>query len=310
MSYNKMFEQTTFTVWFALSLVLWLGIRADADGLASDKLKLLPRYCGLSISDRLVGGKYAQLFEYPWIALLQYDHDGEIEHGCSGTLINNRYVLTAAQCLANRTDFQLLNVRLGELDKSQYLDCSVYETGDEAEKDCADPADDYGVETIRIHPEYNHETFQNDIGLIRLNRDVVMHDNTNPICMPIATSVRSATTSKLVGIGWGTCGTQQSSNLLQKSLLTPVDSVECNRALSAGQIEMQVSAAQICATRFTGMDIGGPIGAVMPHSHAGPKFVQVGIASGAVGYCERENVPGVYVRVANYMDWILDTIHA
>lgn len=76
-------------------------------GLASDKLKLLPRYCGLSISDRLVGGKYAQLFEYPWIALLQYDHDGEIEHGCSGTLINNRYVLTAAQCLANRTDFQL-----------------------------------------------------------------------------------------------------------------------------------------------------------------------------------------------------------
>lgn len=301
-----------FSVCVALvSLCLWLEINAaDTDGLNSEKLKLLPRYCGLAIPNRLTAGN-TQLFEYPWMALLQYDHDGQIEHGCSGALINNRYVLTAAHCLVNRTEFQLLNVRLGELDKSQYIDCYVYSPGhDDTEKDCAEPAEDYGVESTTIHPDYDQKTSQNDIGLIRLNRNVTMHDNTSPICLPVASSLRSAAIPRLIATGWGTCGNQTGSNTLQRSLLASVDSVECSRAISEDQKGVPISADQICATRFAGMDVGGPVGQVMPHSHAAHKFVLLGIASGVMDRCEREEVPGVYSRVASYMQWILETIYA
>ncbi|XP_029718226.2 melanization protease 1 [Aedes albopictus] len=294
-----------FTFCVALvGLCLWLEIRADTGGLDAEKLKLLPRYCGFAIYNRVTRGNSTQLFENPWIALLQYAHDDQIEHGCSGALINNRYVLTAAHCLVNRTEFQLLNVRLGEFDKSQYSDCT--NVGDDSEKDCAEPADDYDIESIALHPDYDGKTSQNDIGLIRLNRDVTMHDNTSPICLPTESTLRSAAIPKLIARGWGTCGNQTGSSALQASVLTPVDGMECNRAIPG----VSVSGDQICATRFTGMDVGGPVAAVMPHSHGAPKFVQLGIASGAMELCERADVPGVYTRVASYMEWILETIRA
>lgn len=298
-----------FLVSLALSLSLWSEVRANTDDLPPEKLKLLPRYCGLAVASSGIQGSSTKLFEYPWIAALQYDHDGDIQHGCSGSLINNRYVLTAAHCLTNKTDSQLFNVRLGEFDKSQYIDCDVHDAEDGVEKDCAEPAEDYGVESITIHPDYHQESFRNDIGLIRLNRDVTMHDNTSPICLPVTSSLRSSTIPKYIGTGWGTCANQTGANTLQSSDLTAVDTVECNRAVSNDQAGARVSETQTCATRFKGMDIGGALGAVMSHSHAGQKFVQFGIASGAVDSCAREGVPGVYTRVASYMEWILDTIN-
>lgn len=55
--------------------------------------------CGLQANDnRIVGGTVAELDEFPWMALLQYKKGRKIEPACAGTLINNRYVLTAAHC--------------------------------------------------------------------------------------------------------------------------------------------------------------------------------------------------------------------
>ncbi|XP_062540198.1 CLIP domain-containing serine protease B10-like [Armigeres subalbatus] len=286
------------SVYLVFSLCLWLEIKADTHGPNSDKLKLLSRFCGVSVLDRIFQGQYAQIFRNPWIALLQYEHDGEIEHGCSGSLINNRYVLTAASCLTNKTDVQLLNIRLGELDKSQYQDCVSYGS-DIAEKDCAEPADDYGVESIAIHPEYNQQTFLNDIGLIRLNKNVTMHDNTSPICLPITAMQPPPTITRFTAIGWGTCGNRTGSNALLQSMLTSMDNVECGR---------EISEHQICATRYTGIDVGGPLATPMPHLHAGLRFVQLGVASGAVDSCAQDGYPGVYTRVSSYIEWILETI--
>lgn len=253
-------------------------------------------------TSRLRGSGKADLFQYPWIALLQYEHGGEIEHGCSGSLINNRYVLTAASCLTGKTDFELLNVRLGEFDKNKYQDCTNYGL-DEGEKECAEPADDYGVESIAIHPEYNQQTFLNDIGLIRLNKNVTMHDNTYPICLPI-TSVQPTPTihpvPRYIATGWGTCGNRTGSNTLQHSKITSTEGAECGRPIHE---------RKMCATGYTGIDVGGPLGSLMPHLHTGFKFVQLGVASGVVDSCAQEGALGVYTRVTSYIDWILDTIN-
>lgn len=59
--------------------------------------------------ERIHGGDESDLGEFPWIALLWFrlgDGGGEFFH-CGGTLINNRYVLTAAHCLEPRQDWTL-----------------------------------------------------------------------------------------------------------------------------------------------------------------------------------------------------------
>lgn len=58
--------------------------------------------CGRSESgDRIVGGNITEIGEFPWLALLSYKKDNEIaKYKCGGSLINNRYILTAAHCVA------------------------------------------------------------------------------------------------------------------------------------------------------------------------------------------------------------------
>lgn len=48
--------------------------------------------------NRVVGGTVAEIDDFPWMALLQYRKGDKIESACGGTLINNRYIITAAHC--------------------------------------------------------------------------------------------------------------------------------------------------------------------------------------------------------------------
>ncbi|XP_052131810.1 uncharacterized protein LOC127751788 [Frankliniella occidentalis] len=79
---------------------------------------LLPEDCGPNnTSDRIISsaGHQTSLEEFPWVVRLGYRSagSGEITYHCAGSLISNRFVLTAAHCVQQKEPSV---VRLGEYD--------------------------------------------------------------------------------------------------------------------------------------------------------------------------------------------------
>lgn len=69
------------------------------------------------------------------------------------------------------------SVVLGEHTKGQDIDCNIYHNskGEEIERDCAGPIEEFGIESFDVHQDYNRPKYSNDIGLIRLDKDVTMN---------------------------------------------------------------------------------------------------------------------------------------
>ena len=56
--------------------------------------------CGFRVYfTNVVGGRIAQLGSYTYMALLGFADNGRIDYRCTGSLINRRYIMTAAHCV-------------------------------------------------------------------------------------------------------------------------------------------------------------------------------------------------------------------
>lgn len=280
---------------------------------ANNNLNLLPRDCGLRVDDKLAFGNVTKVFSYPWMAVLRYDYNGQIIDGCGGSLINERYILTAAHCLKTRSTMPIHSVVLGEHTKNQDIDCNIYHdsNGNELERDCAEPIEVFGIESFETHQDYNRPKYSNDIGLIRLDRDVIMKDHIKPICLPVTAALQRQVLQKYIVTGWGTTEEQRGSDVLLEAILPHVDVSECQRKMEENRLNIRLSDKQMCAGGIDRVDTckgdsGGPLG--FSANYNGARFVQFGVVSLGVDSCGQKSVPGIYCRVASYMDWILGHI--
>ncbi|XP_026674944.1 serine proteinase stubble-like [Ceratina calcarata] len=123
-----------------------------------------PCFCSCGVRNeesRIVGGQTTRMNEFPWMARLSYLN----KFYCGGTLINDRYVLTAAHCVKGFMWF-MIKVTFGEHDR-------CVERGFETR---------YVVRVLT--GDFSFLNFDNDIALLRLNERVPLSDTIRPICLP------------------------------------------------------------------------------------------------------------------------------
>ncbi|XP_017781183.1 PREDICTED: serine protease snake-like [Nicrophorus vespilloides] len=237
------------------------------------------------------GGEPSLLAEFPHMAALGYAVNGSNETvwGCGGSLISLKFILTASHCL-NTTEFGAVKyVRLGALNISD----SVSKT-----------FEDFQVLRVHRHPLYKRPSKYNDIALLELDRLVKTTLYIQPACLNINIT---DSPHNLIATGWGLLSFfGRAAEHLQKLYLNHVNNTKCRlnydvneRSLNKGIQEQH----QICAG-FVGRDTckgdsGGPLQFKNPRG----TYYIYGITSFGKP-CLLTPSPGVYTRVAYYIDWI------
>ncbi|XP_074535690.1 coagulation factor X [Halichoeres trimaculatus] len=238
---------------------------------------------GAGITPRIVGGDLQRPGGSPWQVLLRRA-DG---YGfCGGTLVSDRWVVSAAHCLEQTAD----HITLGDFDKRR-----------------PDPGEQLiKVQRVFVHPHFHSFTFDSDIALLYLSQPVVRGPTAIPACLPDPHLSKYLLQKGNRGVvtGWGlTRYLGRSSRFLRKVTLPVVSYEDCtatteqvitDNMFCAGYLEVSMDA---CSG-----DSGGPF---VVH-YKGTWFLTGVVSWGEK--CAAKGKYGVYTRLGNFLHWIQDTM--
>ena len=293
-------------------------------------------------AEKIVGGTKAAQGAYPFqAALLRIRRTGPdkaqvIGQFCAGTLLTQRWVLTAAHCFVQG--------QKGKVEGLSKADGVGVHIGD---VNLAGGGDKILVKRIVVHPKYVTGNNVNDIALVELERPpraesgaraiTVVDRASEPELLPVDAPLRI--------IGWGKTESGKGSLDLMEATINAVERGQCNRVLTsarmqdeevrksladlsfefnlgaAGRKALEASIVQqggavtpqmfCAAAKSDGRDTcGGDSGGPILREDGKGGFVQVGVVSFGVGQCGSAALPGVYTRLALYTDWMRSVVEA
>merc|ERR1711990_47044 len=253
--------------------------------------------CGcapVSSTNRIVGGKEGEpKGKLPYQVMFYPCTPQGLCGLCGGTIVNKKFVVTAAHCWDSR--FTNLRVIVGE-----HSICDGINEGGKG----------INVKKATMHPDYNKKTMDNDIAVLELADELTFTDKIKPACLPSsATKDFSGTGSTISGwggtIGYGPrdprpkqpqqCGLKET----MVKVLAGSDS-KCSGVLGTSSSKIKLCAWSKDTDTCQG-DSGGPL--TVPENG---KYTLVGVVS--YGWGCASSTPGIYARVQGFLPWIKNLI--
>jgi len=263
---------------------------------------------------KIIGGSPADAQLYPAVALVRPDREGIDYVFCSGVLIAEKLVLTAAHCSWDANDrvyaADTVGVMVGDSTPEKHLDKRLHVLG------------------ITVHPSFDRSKMTKDLdGSIRLNEanDIAVWELATPATGAQTAEVLAArdldsvfvdeTLVTIMGFGqrstWESPWTphefavaetiyrstysQRVRNVVSSNGGIPVKRSESSNFPGRNQTEFYAGAAKYPDTCKG--DSGGPVFAKTPQG----KLLLIGITSRGSGTCE---VGGVYTLVPAFLPWL------
>ncbi|RWS13969.1 trypsin-1-like protein [Dinothrombium tinctorium] len=235
---------------------------------------------------RIINGRIAEQNTWPWItAVMVFKNSGKFE-SCGGTLIDKRFILTAAHCFPS--GIKKVEVLLGGQNRK--------EDGEILSVKRILTHDDWKVDSKKIKEE--SET-KNDIALVELKDPVKFNLKIKPICLPpdknFEPSEKNAT---VIAAGWGRTDPDEASSKtinLMETNLTLLDWKTCNKFEA-------LDSSQICAWSNNSSTCKGDSGGPLAYKHEN-RMIVIGITS--YGNKDCVSSPTIFTKVAAFLEWII-----
>lgn len=254
----------------------------------------------IGVGMRISGGEdnEAEFGEFPWmVAVLKEERalDQTLNvYQCGGSVIHAKAVLTAAHCVAGK-DATSFKVRAGEWDTQTKNEIFIHQ--------------DQDVESMVVHSQYSRANLKNDIALLFLQTPLELGFHISPVCLP--PQDLSFENARCFASGWGkdVFGKAGKYQVILKKIELPiVTHNQCETSMRGTRLgsRFKLSDTFICAGGEQGKDTckgdgGSPL--VCPVFGESERYYQSGIVAWGIG-CGENQVPGVYVNVARFRNWI------
>lgn len=266
-------------------------------------------------SGRIVGGNDAADAEFPYAASLTRRG----VHFCGATVIDRRWLLTAAHCMCNGLGRPMRAEQIRATLGQQRLSVNRIDNG-------AAGISSMPIERVVIHPRYSCTQSADDIALLRLADAVRLAGDGGAVGivrLPLSgramedlltEETGEAPIGRVCGWGWTVedLALGDRSDRLQKAEVNLWSASRCQRMYADAATTManglRFGRGQFCAGRLEGgvdacwADSGGPLVVRI----AANDFL-MGVVSTGIG-CARRGLPGIYTAVPEYLEWIANVV--
>ncbi|XP_077284796.1 chymotrypsin-1-like [Arctopsyche grandis] len=228
-------------------------------------------------ASRIVGGDVTQL---PYAVSLQSNPK---VHVCAGSIIDTRWILTSANCIALNT-LKYVQPGTSNLNNLDYI---------------------FHISTTKSHPSYDKTTGINNIGMVKTLQPFVYSSTVRNIYLGVSTLPGGY---QMTAFGWGTNALTPITPFtdLRTTIYTSMTNLACSNDFVPPKF---IDDRQLCGLRARdkGVCVGDSGGGVVYGDRIHGVIGIVPIAANATVECA-DGRPVVFARVYNYYNWIYETL--